>query len=275
MAVAQTFERQTLVETERLRAVRVTLEDGQQIPPHAPPLDLVMTVVEGIGQAMAGETVRQVRAGDVVVVRAGELRGLRAIGGRLVAINVVSPPPGAGDHSHADVAWPAEEAAPDVAALILEEHGGLFPHLEHLGGLAAGSATLPEGELRARLAEILEFLRDGLLPHAAEEERSVYPAVEKILRATGGATRTMSIDHRFIGEMVESLGSLTSGPIAEADRERARRLLYGLQTLLKVHFSKENEAYVPLLNHLSAAERRELHERLSGGGHGHHHQEEA
>ena len=275
MAVAATFKRETLAETERFRAVRVTLEDGEQIAPHAPPLDLVMTIVEGTGQALAGDRLRDVRAGDVVIVRAGETRGLRATGGRLVAVNVVSPPPGPGDHAPVEAVWPAGAEAPDVAALILEEHAGLFPHLEHLGRLAADAATLADEQLRERLAGILEFLRDGLLPHAAEEERSVYPAVERVLRATGGATRTMSIDHRFIGAMVEALQAAGEGPLSGADRERVRRLLYGLQVLLEVHFTKENEAYVPLLNRLSSTERRALYAHLAGGEHGHHHHEES
>ena len=265
------FGRRTLVETDRFRVVVAALEDGQEIPLHASPLDLVMTIVEGAGRITAGDSVHPVRAGDVVVVPAGETRGLRAIGGRLVAVNVVSPPPGPGDHSHAAAAWPADEEAPDVAALILAEHSGLFPHLTHLGSLAAESAKLDDHDLRARLQEVLGFLRDGLLPHAAEEERSVYPAVEKMLRAVGGATRTMSIDHRFIGQMVEELEGIESGPLSEPDRERVRSLLYGLQALLELHFTKENEVYVPLLNRLSAAERRDLHVRLSGGQHGHHH----
>ena len=270
------FGRRTLVETERFRVVVAALEDGQEIPLHAPPLDLVMTIVEGTGQVMAGDSVHPVRAGDVIVVPAGEMRGLRATGGRLVAVNVVSPPPGPGDHSHAATPWPLDEEAPDVGALILKEHAGLFPHAEDLGTLAAESSTLPEPELRSRLGETLAFLRDGLLPHAHEEELSVYPAVETLLRAVGGATRTMSIDHRFIGEMVEELAGLSDGPLSDTEREHVRSLLYGLRALLKVHFTKENEAYVPLLNRLAAAERRQLHAHLSGGDSGHdHHPQEA
>lgn len=267
------FGRRTLIDTERFRAVVAALEDGQQIPLHAPPLDLVMTIVEGTGQVMAGDRLEPVRAGDVVVVPAGETRGLRAVGGRLVAVNVVSPPPGPADHEHVEPGWPSEEDAPDVAGLILQEHAGLFPHLEHLGQLAGQSSTLPDEQLRERLDEVLGFLRDGLLPHAAEEERSVYPAAEKVLRAIGGATRTMAIDHRFIRELVETLASVRQGPLSEAERERVRRLLYGLQALLEVHFTKENEAYVPLLNRLSLPERSELYARLAGEEHGHHAEE--
>jgi quercetin dioxygenase-like cupin family protein len=267
------FGRRVLVETERIRVVVAALEDGQEIPLHAPDVDLVMAVMDGTGEVMAGSTARAVRAGDVVFVPRCQTRGLRASGGRLVAVNVASPPPGPGDHERDAAPWPAAETGPDVAALILEEHAGLFPHLAHLGALAADVGELEETELRGRLTAVLEFLREGLLPHAAEEERSVYPAAEKLLRAVGGATRTMSIDHRSIGAMVDGLADLSTGSLAASDRERARRLLYGLQALLEVHFTKENEAYVPLLNRLSPAERRSLVERLSGGEHAHHHEE--
>ncbi|HEY5035406.1 MAG TPA: cupin domain-containing protein, partial [Candidatus Dormibacteraeota bacterium] len=164
------FGRRVLAETDRFRVVIAALEDGQEIPLHAPPLDIVMTIVEGIGQVMTGDQVHAVRAGDVVIVPAGQTRGLRAIGGRLVAVNVVSPPPGAGHHAGSATAWPVDEEAPDVGALILEEHAGLFPHLDDLGSLAAEVTTLGEGELRTRLRDVLTFLRDGLLPHAREEE---------------------------------------------------------------------------------------------------------
>lgn len=267
------FGRRVLAETERFRVVVAGLEDGQEIPLHVPDVDLVVAVMDGTGEVMAGDTTHAVRAGDVVFVPRGQTRGLRATGGRLVAVNVVSPPPGPEEHARGSAPWPAAEPGPDVAALILEEHAGLLPHLEHLGTLAADAGTLEDTELRRRLGAVLEFLRDGLLPHAAEEERSVYPAAEKVLRAVGGATRTMSIDHRFIGAMVEELAGVSAGSLSAAERERARRLLYGLQTLLEVHFTKENEAYVPLLNRLSAAERESLFQRLSAGGHAHHHEE--
>ncbi|MGH7775779.1 MAG: hemerythrin domain-containing protein [Candidatus Dormibacterales bacterium] len=269
------FGRQTLVDTGSIRAVIAALEEGQEIPPHAPPLDVVMTIVDGTGEVMAGNSVWQVRAGDVVVVAAGQTRGLRAVGGRLVAVNVVSPPPRPGDHAAPGRPWPPREKAPDLAPLILEEHGQLFLHLDHLARLASKSGSLPDGELRARLGEILRFLREDLMPHASEEERSVYPAAEKILRAVGGVTRTMEIDHRFIGEMVDGLEGASRRPLGAEEREHVRRLLYGLEAMLRVHFTKENEAYVPFLDRLSAPERRELHARLTGGEHGgHHHHEE-
>lgn len=262
-----------LAETDRLRVVVVALEEGQETPLQAPDVDLLIAVMEGTGEVMAGAVVWPVRAGDVVFVPRAQTRGLRAVGGRLVAVDVAGAPSGHADQVESGGAWLATDTGPDVAALVLREHAGLFPHLEHLSSLAADAGRLGEEELRVRLGAVLEFLRDGLLPHAVEEERSVYPAADRVLRAVGGATRTMSIDHRFVTAMVEELARLSTSPLSDVERERARGLLYGLRTLLEVHFTKENEVYVPLLNRLPRAEREALFERLSGGGHPHHREE--
>ena len=74
---------------------------------------------------------------------------------------------------------------------------------------------------------------------------------------------------------MEELSGLSEGVLSSANKERMRRLLYGLQALLQVHFTKENEVYVPLLNRLSPSERHQLYDRLSGGvgGHQNHHKE--
>ena len=75
--------------------------------------------------------------------------------------------------------------------------------------------------------------------------------------------------------MVDELSGLSEGVLSSESKESIRRVLYGLQALLQVHFTKENEVYVPLLSRLSPAERRRLYDRLSGGdgGHQNHHKE--
>src|SRR5450759_4416668 len=44
----QEFGRKVLAETDRFRVVIAALEDGQEIPLHAPPLDMVLTLEEGM-----------------------------------------------------------------------------------------------------------------------------------------------------------------------------------------------------------------------------------
>jgi quercetin dioxygenase-like cupin family protein/uncharacterized protein (DUF2249 family) len=260
------FGRRILFENDRLRVVLAAFEPGQEIPVHAPGVDLVLSVLEGMGEVRAGDQVHPVAAGDVVIVPAGEERGVRART-RMVALHVVSPPPTEADH--AAVAggghWPSATAGPSVAQLILEEHAGLFPHLEDLGHLADEIQDLEGDQLGERLGGVLAFLKGGLLPHAEEEERSVYPAVERALRAVGGGTDTMSADHVRIRDLIAELEALAASDQSPANRRREQALLDGLRTVLELHFTKENERYLPLLDLLPPQERARLHEHLSGG----------
>jgi quercetin dioxygenase-like cupin family protein/hemerythrin-like domain-containing protein len=258
------FGRRVLFDGERMRAVLVALEPGQEVPLHAPQLDLVVSVLAGIGRVMAGGEERWVRAGDVAVIPAGARRGLRAEGARLVVLNVVSPPPTDADHASEDhAAWPEPGPAPDVGELIRHEHQGLREEVERLGVLAEVLPMLNGKQARRRLGEVTRFLREGLLPHAEEEERSVYPAVERVLGAIGGATRTMAVDHRRIAALVADLEKLGAGSI-EGQQAPLRRVLHELRALLEVHLQKEEEVYLPALAGLSPDERRSLYARLAG-----------
>jgi quercetin dioxygenase-like cupin family protein len=80
-----------------VKAVLTCLEAGQFIPVHRPGVDMVMLVLEGDGQIVAGDAQEPIHAGSVAFVPAGEARGLKAET-RLVALHVVSPPPTEKDH---------------------------------------------------------------------------------------------------------------------------------------------------------------------------------
>lgn len=62
----------------------------------------------------------------------------------------------------------------------------------------------------------------------------------------------MSRDHVAVGELTEKLGRLVSQihapEIPQTLMAELRRVLYGLYTLLWVHFAKEQEIYVPILD---------------------------
>jgi len=80
-----------------MKAVLTCLDAGQFIPAHRPGVDMVLLVLEGDGQVVAGDGQEPVHAGSVVFVPAGEARGLKAET-RLIALHVVSPPPSEKDH---------------------------------------------------------------------------------------------------------------------------------------------------------------------------------
>ncbi|MFA5890299.1 MAG: hemerythrin domain-containing protein [Actinomycetota bacterium] len=270
------FTPKLLYATEHFKVVLAAFEPGQQIPLHEPRVDLALTVLEGTGDVLVGDKIHHVRAGDVVVAPAGVKRGVRAREGRLVVLHVVSPPPTEADHARVvgGEPWPyvAEHSAGHrLGEAVHAEHEHLHGEIEALGALSRDIPSLDDRELGARLNAAVSFLRGGLLPHARAEEELLYPAVEKVLRAVGGATRTMQIDHRAITERIDRLAALAAEAPSPAVREEAARALIGLEALLGVHFVKEEEVYVPLLDRLGDEEAAALAEALLGpDGSGHH-----
>ena len=87
-----------LADTERVRVVLTCFEPDQFIPVHAPGVDMTLIVLEGNGVVVAGQQEQSVGPGAIVVVPAREARGVKATS-RMVAVHVVSPPPGDADHS--------------------------------------------------------------------------------------------------------------------------------------------------------------------------------
>jgi iron-sulfur cluster repair protein YtfE (RIC family) len=153
-----------------------------------------------------------------------------------------------------------------VTEPLREEHRELLPEVERLrqAAEAVGSAT-PE-ELARRVAAAYGFLAHHLIPHAEAEDRALYPVVQRVMGAPR-ATATMSRDHVEVGRLTAELAGLRGavgpeGPTAP-QAEALRRVLYGLHALVHLHFAKEEEIYLPLLDEaLTAASAREMFEAM-------------
>lgn len=87
------FVAQTIHETDRQKVVLGYFEPDQFIPVHAPDSDVAITVLDGEGTVRDGDTEHEVGPGAVVVVPAGEDRGVRADEIQLEATLVTAPPP--------------------------------------------------------------------------------------------------------------------------------------------------------------------------------------
>lgn len=130
------------------------------------------------------------------------------------------------------------------------EHRQLVPRVEELRLAAAGLRDRDPGAAIGRVDKALSFLEVKLLPHARAEEAELYPLVE---RAFGCArvTDTMRRDHIEIERMTDALryfrSRLAEGPRSDTI-EALRRLLYGLHAVVMLHFAKEEEIYLPLLD---------------------------
>lgn len=134
---------------------------------------------------------------------------------------------------------------------LRDEHKELLPHIETLATLADSVGKLAPGLLRKRVDEAHGFLAHHLIAHAQAEDRALYPVVAKLMGAPE-ATATMSRDHVEVGRLTAELAALRSqlsgATVSDVQAKALRRILYGLYALVKVHFAKEEEIYLPLLD---------------------------
>jgi iron-sulfur cluster repair protein YtfE (RIC family) len=149
---------------------------------------------------------------------------------------------------------------------LRDEHKELFPHIESLklAGMAV-HATLSQPSLDL-IDEAYAFLATHLLPHAHAEEAALYPVVQKVMGTPYG-TATMSRDHVEVEALTQELALLRSQvsatEIGVKQANELKRVLYGLYTLVKVHFAKEEEVYLPLLDaNLTPEEARNMFEAM-------------
>ncbi len=159
---------------------------------------------------------------------------------------------------------------------LRSEHQQLLPHIEELCAAADAAGEMPRDLLRARIDDALHFLHDHLIPHARAEDQALYPAVAKAMGAPE-ATATMSRDHEEVTRLTDELAALRAtltGPAPDPTQINAiRRVLFGLYTLVKVHFAKEEEIYLPLLDaRLTPEEAQRMFTAIEAAttGHGHH-----
>lgn len=156
---------------------------------------------------------------------------------------------------------------------IREEHRELVPHLRHIETAAVGVWSWNAEEAGRRLPSIVAFLRDQLIPHAELEEAVLYPEIDRI---TGGpTTATMTLDHVEIGARIDRLAASVStaiedwGPDVAADLSRQ---LASLAAIVVLHFEKEEEALLPLLDEaLTNEAATELFARMGHDEHTHTH----
>ncbi len=149
---------------------------------------------------------------------------------------------------------------------LRDEHKELLPQVEglRLAGDAVNESLTSSAH--AKIEESYHFLTHLLLPHAKAEEKALYPMVQKVMGAPQ-ATATMSRDHLEVERLTEELESLRVHrsllTITTIQAQAMRRVLYGLYALVKVHFAKEEEVYLPLLDEkLTAKEAHELFEKM-------------
>lgn len=138
---------------------------------------------------------------------------------------------------------------PGAMQPLRNEHAELLPRIAELRQAADSIAS--DGDAGAVIEDSLAFLEQHLVPHATAEDEVLYPVVAHALGAAR-ATDTMRRDHvavaAYIGELRVLRNDIGTGVPDEKQVREAHRLLYGLHALVSVHFAKEEEIYVPILD---------------------------
>lgn len=139
------------------------------------------------------------------------------------------------------VALPAAEVA-----RLEAEHECLLGPIARVRAVADELATMPPQQAAVALAEVEELVRERLLRHETEDDLQLYPA---IARALGGddPIAAMHRTHREVQHLGGLLTRMTAdlpdeGP-SQAEANDFRRVLYGLDAILRLHFAQENELY--------------------------------
>jgi hypothetical protein len=129
---------------------------------------------------------------------------------------------------------------------LIAAHHALESGIAHLRTTADRLDVLPPADARRELEGVDAFLVQELMPHEVEEDRLVHPALATAL----GSDETTAALHgthneifrlaRLFGHLVEELDA--DGPTPD-DWPDLRRLLYGLDAILRLHMAQEEELY--------------------------------
>ena len=122
----------------------------------------------------------------------------------------------------------------------LDEHSVLRDHVEHF---LVDAHAMPGLDLAARIDAVertAAFLAEMLLPHAAIEERVLYPGAARLV---GGPDErdTVRADRRAVRDLLAQLA--VADP---ADTGALQEVLYALYALLNAHLWREEEVFVKL-----------------------------
>lgn len=99
------FAPNVVYQSADIKVVLAYFKTGQFIPVHTPAVDLILVILEGEAEVVAGDERLTARQNDLIVIPKGAKRGVKALT-ELTILHVVQPPPAAEDHNevHAKLA---------------------------------------------------------------------------------------------------------------------------------------------------------------------------
>ena len=99
------FAPNVVYQSSEIKVILAYFKKGQFIPVHTPAVDVVLCILEGEAEVVAGNERLTAAKDDVIVIPKGVKRGVKALTA-LTVLHVVQPPPTAEDHNevHAKLA---------------------------------------------------------------------------------------------------------------------------------------------------------------------------
>jgi heavy metal translocating P-type ATPase len=137
----------------------------------------------------------------------------------------------------------------ELARRFSAEHAVLRTQIDQLRAAADAIGVAVPAEALAMARHAHRLLVEEIEPHEHAEDTELYPMMARVL---GGLDRTttMSRAHVEIAHLIRRLGQLLS-EVDDAcpepdDLIELRRLLYGLDAILRLHTAQEDEGYLSL-----------------------------
>ena len=137
----------------------------------------------------------------------------------------------------------------ELSTRLRAEHRELAPSIARIRALADGLGFMPPPDAREELLRIRAFLLETLVPHEEQEDREVFPI---LARAVGNDDVTAALHRthteifhliRFVDRLVTEVPEEGPGP---EDLTDLRRVLYGLDAILRLHMAQEEELYLAM-----------------------------
>ena len=91
------FVPKPVYQSDGMKVVLAYFKEGQFIPVHAPEVELVLCILDGKAEIVAGEEKAVASKNDIFIVPKGQKRGIKALT-ELTVLHVVAPPPSDMDH---------------------------------------------------------------------------------------------------------------------------------------------------------------------------------